>query len=678
VKRLAVSSRVLLLSAALAVAQFAGVAQARPVALGGVLISPRIETKPLAGPGGTITEGLPVWFLPRLGVQVSTVGGLTLSYGPRSLTFIGGRWMAQGFVDVPATLPVPEPYNGSLHVPLSILTVLGVPALADTPDVLDFAVPGTPIPVTPAGASPGAVPVAHPPAAQPPAVQPPATQPPATPSSAPRPPVARPPVLLPSVPLPASQLPTAQPPPPPTQLPAAQPPAAQPSGTQPPVTTGFVPLAALLSVRSSRTLDRNIELQRVVLEFSAAAAYTVQRDKSGLSFALPGVSSAPQTQQLESGDDLGVSLGAVGSTVRLNTGGGVSEVFTLQNPYRIVIDTTTNIDTSVPPPVEAAALPDGVTLRRLGGLSLLTFDARYAPRVVTAPLGQSSGVAALVKSLGGVAGVNGGYFDPASSLPVDLVALGGLMVSPSLERRATLGLDAQGTPRLGYPRPRYVLSGAGLSLTVNSVSARPNPQWVTAFVGDGRTAVGGDALTTLILQGGLGSSTGSVARAMTGRFVPAAGEFAVTFDPARYPQLALPTGSPLGYSLNWRAPGWDDVQEALAAGPLLVSAGRLVLDPGREGFDTSGSIWRATRQVAFVTVGERSGIAFLDNGTPGDFARALLSAGVSSAMRLDSGSSATVYVTGGYLNAGGYLNTVWSRSVPNALVFVPKAGAQIK
>ncbi|WP_407540693.1 phosphodiester glycosidase family protein [Deinococcus radiomollis] len=662
-KRRSLLPRVLLLSAALAVAaQFAGMAQARPVALGGVLTTPRIETKPLTGPSGTVTEGLPVWFLPRLGIQVRPGGGLTLAYGGRSLTFVAGRWMAQGFAGVPATLPVPETYNGSLHVPLSILTLLGVQTLADTPEVLDFAVATTPgaasgvvlggIPAVP----PSAVPVTQPPVVQPPNVQP----------------VTQPPALQPSVALPVPQ------------LPVIQSPVAQPPVVQPPVTPAPVPVAALLSVRSSRSLDRNIELQRVVLEFSAAAPYTVSRDRNGLSFELPGVSSGPQTQQLESGDDLGVSLGtacnpgAAGTTVRLDTRGGVSEVFTLQNPYRIVIDTTTNIDTSVPPPVEAATLPDGVTLRRLGGLSLLTFDARYAPRVVTAPLGHASGVADLVKSLGGVAGVNGGYFDPASALPVDLVALGGLMVSPSLEKRATLGLDAQGVPRLGYPRPRYVLSGAAMTLTVNSVSARPNPQWVTAFVGDGRTAVGGDTLTTLILQGGLGSSAGTVSRALTGRFVPAAGEFAVTFDPARYPQLAVPTGSPLSYSLNWQAPGWDGTQEALAAGPLLVSAGKLALDPGREGFDTSGSIWRATRQVAFVTLEGRSGIAFLDNGTPGDFARALLSAGVSGAMRLDSGSSATVYVTGGYLNAGGYLNTVWSRSVPNALVFVPKVGAQSK
>ena len=44
----------------------------------------------------------------------------------------------------------------------------------------------------------------------------------------------------------------------------------------------------------------------------------------------------------------------------------------------------------------------------------------------------------------------------------------------------------------------------------------------------------------------------------------------------------------------------------------------------------------------------------------------------------DSGSSASAYLTGGYGNLGGYLNTVWGRPVPNAIVFVPKLTGAVK
>ena len=103
--------RFMLLSALLAA--FSGLAQARPVALGGVLISPEVQTRPLTG----AVEGLPVEVLPRLGVAVqNSSSGLSLSYAGRTLTFVGGRWLAQNIASVPATLPVPEGLGGGLYV----------------------------------------------------------------------------------------------------------------------------------------------------------------------------------------------------------------------------------------------------------------------------------------------------------------------------------------------------------------------------------------------------------------------------------------------------------------------------------------------------------------------------------------------------------------------------------
>lgn len=451
-------------------------------------------------------------------------------------------------------------------------------------------------------------------------------------------------------------------------------PAAVPADTLPPspdVSPAPVKAAHLTTVRVSRTLYRTVEVQRVVLELSGSVQHQVVREGAGLSILLPGVSASPSRQKLASGDTLSVEPGEAATAVRLQTGGGSSEIFTLENPYRVVIDTTTYADRRVPPPVNPEALPEGVTYRVRDGLHLLSFDpTRFQPRVVTAPLGQAQDVGTLVRGAGGVAGVNGGYFDPASHLPVDLVAVGGLMTAPSLERRATVGFTAQGSPLFGYPRPRYVLSGAFGSVTVNSVGAKVRPDLLTAFVGDGRSAVGAAGLITLVLTPGVPT----VSRVVAGRFVPPAGALAFTFDPNRFPQLPRTAGERLSVTLNWQGDGapWERVQDALAAGPLLVQGGRVVLNPARELFDTSASIWRPTRQVAFGVLGGQPTIAYLEHGTPETFAAALAAAGVQDAVRLDSGSSATAFVLGGYGGLGGYLNTVWSRPVPNAIVFVPK------
>jgi hypothetical protein len=325
------------------------------------------------------------------------------------------------------------------------------------------------------------------------------------------------------------------------------------------------------------------------------------------------------------------------------------------------VDTVTNTDPSVTPPPDVERLPTGVAYRQIGRLHLLSFDPeQYVPKVVTAPVGQSTSLFDHVKRAGGVAGVNGGYFDPRSALPVDLVAQGGLMLASSLERRGALGITESGGVLFGFPKPRYSLTGAWGTTVVNTVTAKPNPNWLTLFVGDGRTTVGADGFTTLVLDGQ------TVVRAHTGPTVPASGEIAVTFDPARRPDLPRAGGVAAQLTLNWAASGWDGVREALAAGPLLVDGGRTVIDAVREGFDTRTNVWRPTRQVAFATYGGRPTIAYIETGTPEEFARALAAAGVERALRLDSGSSATVYFS------GGYLNTVWSRPTPNAIVLVPK------
>lgn len=606
-------------TAALALLAVAG---ARPVAIGGEVQAAAVASKVLGG-----QEALAVWTLPRLGVAVrNDPQDVRLLYGTRELRFTPGRgWRAVGFALPAGTkLGNPEVDGISLYVPLAAVRALGVRVVVDAPDLLGFA-------------APAAVPTA--------------TLPPSTDTGS-------------SAALPA--------PPPPASRPTTPPPAPMPPTPAPPAPA---PVAHLDTVRVSRTLYRTVEVQRVVLELSTPAPHQVVRDGAGLSILLPGVSATPSNQTLASGDTLSIEPGVQGAspqtTVRLKTGGGISEIFTLDDPYRVVIDTTTQLDPRVPPPINPDALPEGVTYRRRGNLHLLSFDpARFQPRVVTAPFGTTQDVASLVKSAGGVAGVNGGYFDPASHLPVDLVAVGGLMTAPSLEKRATVGFTAQGGALFGYPRPRYVLQGTFGSVTVNTVGAKVRPDLLTAFVGDGRSAVGGNGLTTLYLVPG----TSTVARVVNGSNVPPVGTLAVTFDPARFPQLPRSAGQPLTATLNWQAQdaAWDTAQDALSAGPLLVQGGRVVLNAAREVFDTSASIWRPTRQVAFGVLDGQPTIAYLEYGTPETFAAALAAAGVRDAVRLDSGSSATAYVTGGYANLGGYLNTVWSRPVPNAIVFVPK------
>ena len=644
--------------------------------------SPVIETKPLSNE----REGLPVWFLPQLGVETrNNPQDVWLGYGTRSLRYTAQTgWIASGFV-LSSPLPAPEryPVGGSMHVALEVLRALGLP-LSGTASQLDVMVRRAGVEAPPApSATVRPVPVKP---VQPQAAQPkPAATPPTHPSSTAH--TSPAPGTLPS---PAIQVIPLQPRPTP---PAAAPlvgEIAPTVSTLPPLRgTALIPFAPaptpstppqasgprITGVRSSLSSVRNIQLQRLVLDLSGPATYRAQNERGGVTVFVPNAQAESGVQTLDSGDILTFAPGSQGVTVRLDAGGGLSQVMTLENPDRIVIDTATSLSAEVPPPVKEDALPDGVSLKVLGGLSLLSFDpARYAPHVVAAPIGRALNVAELVRQGGGVAGINGGYFDPPSGLPVDFVAVGGKLLSASLERRGTVGFDASGAALFGFPRPRYTLTGAFGTLNVNTVTARAAPGMLTAFVGDGHTAVGGQGLITLTLNTG----ADRVIRADGNGSVPAQGLISLTFDPARYPQLPRTPGSQLSAVLNYQLPDWQGIREGLSAGPMLMMGGQIVLDPQREAFNVLTSIWRPTRQVAYAVYRNQPTLAFLEYGTPETFARALKSAGVQDALRLDSGSSATVFVSGGYLGSGGYLNSVWSRPVPNAIVLVPTGAAALK
>ncbi|QFP78389.1 hypothetical protein DAAJ005_13150 [Deinococcus sp. AJ005] len=641
----------------------AGSALARPTAIGGVPQSAGVDSRLLGG-----TEMLAVWTLPRLGVSVrNDPQDLRLLLGKRELRYAPGKgWTALGFT-LSGTLPTPVIANGSMQVPLRALQLLGVRVLTDTPSLLGFATPAS-VPTATLLPSDGGPerPVIRPPIA----TTPPATTP--APSPVQSAPLAVQPAPTPAAPASPPPTPAALPVPP-ESLPNIKPIPSLPAPTPPPLlpTLSVPKVANLDTVRISRTLYRTVEVQRVVMDLSAPASQVISREAGGLSVLLPGVTVQGSQQTLPGGDTLTLAQTGAGASIRLGTGGGRSEIFTLDNPFRVVIDTTTYTDSSVPPPIDPDALPAGVSYRNKGLLHLLSFDpALFQPRVVSAPLGRSLSVLDLVKLAGGVAGVNGGYFDPRSSLPVDLVAVGGLMTAASLEKRATVGFTAGGEALFGYPRPRYILSGPFGSVTVNSVRATPNAALLTAFVGDGKTLVGGTGLTTLLLAPG----SVSVTRALTGQITPPPRTLAFTFDPARFPALPVAAGAPLNVALNWQATDapWGSAVDALSAGPLLVQGGKVVIDPHREGFNTAAGVWRSTRQSALGTLGGQPTIAYFEYGTPEAFAAALAGAGVRDAVRMDSGSSATAYLQGGYGGLGGYLNTVWSQPVPNAIVFVPR------
>jgi Phosphodiester glycosidase len=338
------------------------------------------------------------------------------------------------------------------------------------------------------------------------------------------------------------------------------------------------------------------------------------------------------------------------------------QLSSLTNPDRVVVDVVIP-DAPTPTP---GITPTGVSYSVANQLHLVTLEAgKYKPQVVTAGLGGGKTALEYAEDANAVVAVNGGYYDVAQSLSVDLVVSNNQILSYARGNRATMGLltdDLFGTRAIwGTPKVRLNLGLNGKTFGVNTARAAPHPQWLTYFVGDGFVPTGGLGFVTLVIQ------DGKILELHDESFIPTLGQITFSLNPQAFPGFAANVNDSLTISTAWSDPLFASAQDILAAGPKLVTNSLYAVNASSEGFDTTKEIWRKTKQVAIGTDQQNNWVvAFLESGTPEEFARALVTAGLKEAMRLDSGGSAQVFL------AGGMLPNSASRAVPNAIVFVPR------
>jgi hypothetical protein len=338
------------------------------------------------------------------------------------------------------------------------------------------------------------------------------------------------------------------------------------------------------------------------------------------------------------------------------------QLSSLSNPDRVVVDV---VIPDAPSPIPGIA-PSGINYLVANQLHLVTLEAgKFKPQVVTAGIGGGKTALEYAEDANAVVAVNGGYYDVAQSLSVDLLVSNNQILSYARGNRATLGLltdDLFGTRAIwGTPKVRLNLGLNGKTLGVNTARAAPHPQWLTYFVGDGFVPTGSLGFMTMVVQ------DGKILELHDESFIPTLGQITFSLNPLAFPGFTANVNDFITISTTWSDPLFASAQDILAAGPKLVTNSLYAVNPTLEGFDPTKEIWRKTKQVAIGLDQQNNWVvAFLESGTPEEFARALITAGLKEAMRLDSGGSAQVFL------AGGMLPNSASRAVPNAIVFVPR------
>ncbi len=445
-----------------------------------------------------------------------------------------------------------------------------------------------------------------------------------------------------------------------------------------------MPLPGLLRVRASPPgADR-----QVVLDLDGAA---LVRQESG-QILLGLLSTASQRSELQA---LGVAVSASREGLLLRPRGG-GRVLTLGGPDRVVFAIppgssaggTTASSPAAPPldPRLQALLNRTVQLDRqvlpVGSRRMLISSVRFDPqqspldlRLLTRPDGMQglTSLTALAQQEQALVAINGGFFNRVRRLPLGALKAEGRWLSGPILNRGAIGWQPGGLPSFGrLALQEQLIDERGQSWPLSSLNSGYVQRGLaryTADWGSGYQALSGNESGVLI-RGGVVLQRLNGAQLQRG--IPLGNEDTLVVGRSG----VIPPWSEAS-RLTLSSQSSDPVgQQAyvMGGGPLLLQAGRVVLNGTAEGFSSAFQGQGAPRTV-IGSDGRQIWLLTLqgvDHAGPtlGETAAVLRQLGLREALNLDGGSSTGLFV--------GNTQTVRGRgvaaSIHNGLGLVPRSG----
>lgn len=360
------------------------------------------------------------------------------------------------------------------------------------------------------------------------------------------------------------------------------------------------------------------------------------------------------------GIDVSLAGGPHGTELTLAGPAMHYRVFTLDAPVRLVVDLVPAPRAPILESREQVA--PGVVYRQLRADTPVGATAVHllevAPgagefRVVGA---SRSPMTTSQLAAGGIAAINGGYFDTATFDAIGLLRVDyGLVSLPSRNRAAVAFGGAAEAPTIDRVRARVQVRVDGRLLDAPAGA-------LTLERGAGAWA-GAPDKGVILLRGDrvLDNKVGP-------RQVPTGGA-ALVYDPSLRALALADAGDTLSVLVDMQPEAFDRARYALEAGPLLLKDGRVAYEPEREAFVRDQRILDAFTQQA--AIGRRADDTVLlvvaEVMRAEDLVPLLQRLGAVDAMRLDSGSSTTLVVDGEVVNRS------QERRVVTAIVLVPDA-----
>ncbi|MEX2535835.1 MAG: phosphodiester glycosidase family protein [Trueperaceae bacterium] len=335
-------------------------------------------------------------------------------------------------------------------------------------------------------------------------------------------------------------------------------------------------------------------------------------------------------------------------------------IFALENPTRLVVDVIPLREKQIATRTEN--LMEGVVYRTFGAATptgeSLVHLLEISPGAGEFRVVGTSEVARTLSELadGAFAAINAGYFDTRTFQAIGLLRVDyGLQSLPS-RNRASIGF--------GFTGPVMTRVTALVHVRVGGrVYHREAP-----VTGEGvQVHTVGGALVGSPRKGALVAQQGTIVANRVGPVLVPHDGFVVVYPPEDRDLALIDAGSSASISVDFEPDSFQAVRYAVEAGPLLVANATAAFNPDLEAFSRGQRILDAYTQQSAIGIRPDGTVLFLvaDDMRAEDLVPLFLSLGASEAMRLDSGSSATLMV------AGKVLNRANERRIVSAIVFLP-------
>jgi exopolysaccharide biosynthesis protein len=362
-------------------------------------------------------------------------------------------------------------------------------------------------------------------------------------------------------------------------------------------------------------------------------------------------------------------VGDGATTLALDGPAARADAFALRAPDRLVVDLVPAGPGDGPAGVADAVreLAPGVRYRRIetrgsDGTTIahvVELDPRQVELRVVASNGEGRTVAGWAD--GAVAAINAGYFDPASFASIGLRRVAGTLLSWPSRGRAAVGFGASGAV-VARASARAQIDVDGVRVADLRLDDRTELSWSSV---PGRR-VGSARVGVLVLDG-----EGRVLSNTIGPRVVPEGGSALAYPADLRPLALVDPGRRVSVGARLLPDALERSRFAVEAGPLLVQDGRPAFEPEREGFARGQRILdEATQQAALGVRADGTVLMVVaERMIAEDLVPLFLELGAQAALRLDSGSSATLVAD------GRTVNRLLSRPVESAIVAVPAAEA---